>query len=284
VMLLCLPLLQAKAQLPAHNSPNSLLWKISGNNMMQPSFLYGTMHMMCEKDFKFPPGVITALQATQQLYLELNMDDSTMLRQMQQLLLMPEDYSLKKLFAPEDYRQLNDYLKKTIGVDAALFDRMKPMALTSLLTVKLLLPCTQPFSIEKELLKNAKAQQKSIAGLETLEDQMAVFDSIPDKEEAAALVDMLRHPDEERAQFDSLLHAYQRQDIQQLYNLTVSSKDIGPFRDILLDRRNARWIPLITQQIQATPTFFAVGAGHLGGPNGVIALLRRQGYRVEPVK
>jgi len=283
-LLLCLPWLQPQAQ-PAPDKPtSSLLWKISGKGMMQPSFLYGTMHLLCEKDFSFPPSVTTALQASQQLYLEINMDDSLMLQQMQQLLLMPEGYSLKKLFKPADYQKLNDYCKKEVGLDMAMFDRMKPMALTSLLTIKLFLFCNEPFSVENELLKIAREQQKSIAGLETLQDQVAVFDSIPDKDEAAMLVEMLDHVAEERAEFNTMLNAYKEQDVQQLYTLTQSSKDIGPFQDILLDQRNARWIPIITQQIQATPSFFAFGAGHLGGPNGVIALLRKEGYNVEAVR
>ncbi|GAA0544916.1 TraB/GumN family protein [Chitinophaga japonensis] len=283
-LLLGTGILQAQAQSSAGNGErSSLLWKVSGKGLQQPSYLYGTMHLLCEDDFGFPATVTSALKGSRQLFLEINMDDSLIIGKMQELMLMPEGYSFKQLFTPGDYEQLHRFCQTTAGIDISMLDRLKPMAITSVLTLKLFLLCQAPVSAEDELMKLAKAEHKPIRGLERLEDQVAIFDSIPDKEEAAMLMDMLQHVEEDRAKFRDMLAAFRQQDIGKLYTLTLSATDIAPFRDIIVDRRNAEWIPIIAQEMQVAPTFFAFGAGHLGGPKGVIALLREKGYSVEAV-
>jgi len=283
-LLLSTGILQARAQsLAANGERSSLLWKVSGRGLQQPSYLYGTMHLLCEDDFSFPATVTAALKSSRQLFLEINMDDTLIIRRMQQLMLMPEGYSFKQLFSPDDYERLHTFCKAAAGIDISMLDRLKPMAITSVLTLKLFLLCQAPVSAEDELMKLARAGQKPIRGLERLEDQVAIFDSIPDNEEAAMLMDMLQHVEEDRVKFREMLAAYRQQDIEELYALTLSATDIAPFRDLIVDRRNAEWIPIIAREMQAGPTFFAFGAGHLGGPKGVIALLREKGYSVEAV-
>lgn len=283
-LLLCVALLPARAQTAETGSEQrSLLWKVSGNGLSQPSYLYGTIHLLCKSDNCFTPAALAAFKNTRQLYLEINMDDPQLMTKMQQLLLMPEGYSFKKLFKANDYKKLEQFFKDSVGYSLSLFDKMKPMAVLSILTQKFV-PCTETVACEQELAKMAKAQQKPMNGLERLEDQVAVFDSIPDKAEAASLLKMVSEMGKEREQFRKLTIAYEQQDIHELYQQIQQSAEIAPFRDVLLDKRNANWIPVMKQQMQQTPTFFACGAGHLGGPKGVIQLLRQAGYKVEAIR
>ncbi|HEX8358405.1 MAG TPA: TraB/GumN family protein, partial [Segetibacter sp.] len=76
---------------------------------------------------------------------------------------------------------------------------------------------------------------------------------------------------------------YKKKDINQLYLLTTKEEEFGKYEGILLNDRNHNWIPVIGEQAKKVPTFFAFGAGHLGGEKGVISLLRKAGFTVEAV-
>jgi uncharacterized protein YbaP (TraB family) len=283
-LLLCIALLPAYAQhVQTGGGQRSLLWKISGNGLPQPSYLYGTVHLLCKGQSCFTPAVDAAFKSTRQLFLEVNMDNPELLANMQQLLMMPEGYSFKNLYQPDDYKKLDQFFKDSVGYSLSLFDKMKPMAILGLL-MQQFVPCKETVSCEQELVKMAKAQQKQLNGLERLEDQIAIFDSIPDKDEAAGILKMVTGLTHEREQFQKLVKAYQQQDIEALYQQIQQSPEIAPFKNILLDNRNASWIPVMRRHMQQTPTFFACGAGHLAGPEGVIQLLRNEGYKVEAVR
>lgn len=276
-------LLSGQAQ-PVKKAPvpkTSLLWKISGNGLMQPSYLYGTFHILCKEDLSFSPAALAAFKATKTLYLEIDMDDPQLLFKMGQSMMMPEGYSFKQLFKAADYAILEKYCKDSTGMDISVFDKMKPLAVMSLL-IQQSFSC-KTASCEAALMQMAKQQQKSIKGLEALEDQIRLFDSIPDTEEAAIIMKMITEKDS-RVLNRKMVAAYKQQDINKLYEYMLQAPDWMQFKDALLDRRNSNWIPVITAQAKRKPTFFACGAGHLPGEKGVIRLLQEQGYKVEPIR
>ncbi|MFN0214057.1 MAG: TraB/GumN family protein, partial [Saprospiraceae bacterium] len=114
--------------------------------------------------------------------------------------------------------------------------------------------------------------------------QMSVFDSIPYSAQAKMLVDGLRSMDTTstgEGQLDLMLRLYREQDINAMQALIGDDSGMGKYEDIFLKKRNQNWIPIMGRMMAEKPTLFAVGAGHLGGVNGVVALLRREGYRVD---
>jgi len=133
-------------------------------------------------------------------------------------------------------------------------------------------------------MKMAKDKNMETKGLEKTKDQMDIFDSIPYKTQAESFVKSLKNIDSLKISFKQMLDVYKKKDLDSLNILINEDADMAGYQDIMLDRRNARWIPEIIEQAKKTPTFFAVGAGHLGGQKGVIAMLRKQGYTVTPVK
>jgi hypothetical protein len=80
-----------------------------------------------------------------------------------------------------------------------------------------------------------------------------------------------------------MVEIYKSKDINKLHQMATDDKDFGEYEAVLLNDRNKNWVPVIVNQAQQKPTFFAVGAGHLGGANGVINLLRQQGLSVKPI-
>lgn len=262
----------------------SLLWEISGNGLSKPSYLYGTIHLICPTDFAITDPIKNAFANTEQVYLELDMDDPQMMTKMQKVLVNTSGKSLKELLKPDDYTLLNDYYKSNIGVGLEQLGMMKPLALMSMQYMTLL-NC-QPQSYDMTFSQMATKAQKEVLGLETIEEQMSVFDKIPAEKQVEQLVEMVRKKDEALKEFQQMVALYKAQDVEGLLKIMDSSQfsDYKGFEDLLLQNRNKAWIPTLEQAIKTKPTFIAVGAAHLGGKSGVIKLLQQKGYTMKAVK
>ncbi len=270
----------AKAQ-QKPDTQKALLWEISGKNLTAPSYLYGTIHMICPADFSMSDTIIKRFEKTKSLFLEIDMDDPSMNMKTLQLSMMKEG-SLKDLYTADEYKELEKFMKDSIGMPLMIFNKMKPFTLLSIMYTKVL-PCSGMESYEQHFLDMAKKQKKEINGLEKLEDQFAVFDNIPDSAEAQMILEMVRHFADQKKEFSKMTEAYKAKDLTAMAAMISDSPDMAGYEDILLVNRNRNWIPVIEKAMQKESTFFAVGAGHLPGNDGVIRLLRDAGYTVKPV-
>lgn len=267
----------------AQKLDNGLLWKISGNGLSKPSYLFGTMHATC--DATLAPNVMAALDATKQLYLELDMDDPSLQTQMMAGMAMKDGLTMSKIASPEDYKTVDAFLQANLGVSAYMVDTFKPLVVSSMLIAKMTDCPIQ--SYELELMKITQMQQEEVYGLETVADQFAVFDAIPYKEQMTDLVKTaLDNMANGKAEMQKMMTLYKNKDLNELY--TFIKHDGNPLfashMDVLLNNRNQNWIPKIEKIAKEKPTFFGVGAAHLAGEDGVIMLLRKKGYKVEAVK
>jgi uncharacterized protein YbaP (TraB family) len=260
----------------------SLLWEISGNKLSKPSYVFGTIHLLCADDLKVSEAVKTAVGNTQQVALELDMDSPTMAKEMQSMMMLPTGQTVQGCMTKEEYAAVNDYYTNELKMPFAQMGGMKPFILSTLLYPKML-GCPMA-SYEMTLVEMAKAKQMEVIGLETVAEQLGIFDKIPCEKQGRLLSDMVAKRGEAQQEFRALLQLYQAQDVEGLLKMSMDSKfGMEEYEDMLLTSRNKRWIPLIAQQAASKPTFFAVGAAHLGGKSGVLELLRQQGYQVKPV-
>jgi uncharacterized protein YbaP (TraB family) len=277
VLLSLYVVMNSDAQVPTEKA---LLWKVTGNGLKEPSYLFGTFHLVCPGEFKMPAVVKEKLLTTRQLYLEIDMDDPNMMTEMMKGMQMHDTTTLKQLLA-NDYDTINKVFKGTTGFGLEMFNKAKPFLLMSMIYPSML-GC-QPISLEGEFMKIAHDKKMQVNGLETLTDQVNVFEKIPYSVQADMLVKTLYNMDSSKASFNELEKIYSAKDINKMYEITTSDKDFGEYEGFLLDNRNKNWIPVIGQQAKKMPTFFAFGAGHLGGKEGVINLLRKSGFKVTPV-
>ncbi|RYC71004.1 TraB/GumN family protein [Spirosoma sordidisoli] len=264
---------------------NALLYEVTGNGLSQPSYLYGTFHLVCPTDLNITEATKKAIGDAQQVYLELDMDDPAMMGQMQKAMMMPNGKNIKDMLKPDDYTVLDTYLKQKMNVSLTQVGGFKPIGLMSLMYMTVL-PC-QPASYDLTFAQMAGKDKKEVLGLESLEAQLAALDKIPEQEQLKGLVDMARKPDEAKKEFMNLLDAYKARDIAKLMNMVKTSQfssNSVEFEDKLLNERNANWIPVIEKAAKDKPTFFAFGAGHLGNDKGVVNLLRQKGYTVRAVE
>ncbi|MCC6290214.1 MAG: TraB/GumN family protein [Chitinophagaceae bacterium] len=264
------------------SADNALLWEISGNGLAKPSYLYGTVHMICKKDFLMSEALKKSFAATDKLYLEIDMDDPSMNMKMLQLSML-QGKKLSDFFNKEDYEKLNVFFRDSIGMPLTMFNTMKPFVLFSIISLKTL-NCPEQESYEMSFVKMAKEQSKEILGLETVEEQMKIFDDMPDSVQAQMLIRYANEFYEQKEEFSKMIDLYKAQDLTSLYNQTISSPDIAGSEDVLLFNRNQKWIPVIENAMKESRLFVAVGAGHLAGDKGVINLLRTKGYTVKAVK
>ena len=140
-------------------------------------------------------------------------------------------------------------------------------------------------SYEMELVEKAKKREMEIEGLETAEYQISMFDSIPYTEQAEMLMQAVNgEGDLGNDMMAEMVELYTQQDLEGLYKMISGSEDLGDYEDLLLVTRNKNWIPKIQKFSKEEVAFIAVGAGHLPGENGVINLLKKEGYTVKPLR
>jgi uncharacterized protein len=268
----------------------SLIWEIKGKGLNQTSFLYGTIHMIGKKDFFLTDGTKKSFDRSKQVAFEIDMEEMGDIMSLLPLLMqsfMKNDTTLQDLFSKEDYVLVKAHFDK-VGLPMMFLNRIKPMFLSALDPKAMTGGGGEKediVSYEMEFLEMAQNQKKAVEGLETAAFQMSMFDSIPYRAQAQMLLESIKSgADASDAQFDQLVELYKSQDIQAMQDLMGEDDTTNNYNDLLLVNRNRKWIPIMEKMMQDKATFFAVGAGHLGGGQGVIALLRAAGYSVEPVK
>lgn len=273
----------------------ALLWKISGNGLRRASYILGTIHMIPKNAFTLPESVEKALDQTKRVAYEIDMKEVTNFRVQFSLLAkanMRNGKTLKDLLKPEDYTFVHAKITES-GMPAGMMERLKPLFLSTILSTQ---EGDGPMqfggggnmtSVEMEVYKAAKKRGLSSTGLETVDYQMSLFDTIPYAEQAKMLVENLRSSEggaDGNDEFAAMIKTYQEKDIAAMQRMSISEQGASAsFEEVLLTKRNRNWIPAMGRLMLDRATFFAVGAGHLGGENGVIALLRKEGYRVVPV-
>lgn len=265
----------------------ALLWKISGNGLKKPSYLLGTIHLIPKNKFHLSDATYDALADARRVTFEIDMKEMTNIAAQFSLLtkaFMNGGKTLKDLLSPEDYAFVKQKLD-TKGMPSSMLERMKPMFLSTLFTSDEdsgMDNSANMTSVEMELYRQVKRRKLESAGLETAAYQMGIFDSIPYEAQAKMLVETLRNTDGADNDFDKMIELYQQKDINAMEAMMGEAEyGMNDYQDILLRNRNRNWIPVMGRMMREKTTLFAVGAGHLGGAAGVIALLRTAGYRVE---
>jgi uncharacterized protein YbaP (TraB family) len=287
VLLFCLVACASWAQENASN--NTLLWKISGKNLGRPSYLFGTMHMICGDEIQLSDSLKAAIRKTDRVYLELDMDNLFEMIGVIGKMKMRNDTTLADLLTPTEYDSVKQFFKqhKTL-LPFSVLETYKPMLAASTL-MQASLDCDKQVAMEQLIMKEAKARGKGVKGLETMAYQMSIFDSIPYGLQAKQLVSMVQQSGKDSSstsnEFEMLTKAYLDQQLDTLEAITRrEDMGIANFTEILLYNRNANWARKLEGLMKDNALVVAVGAGHLPGERGMINLLRKAGYKVEPVK
>jgi uncharacterized protein YbaP (TraB family) len=276
ILLCCFPGFTAVSQ------ENSLLYKVSDDNG-NVAYIYGTMHMLPDSVFYFPQKLEKILSKSSELILEV---DNITDRSKAESLLTLQEGSCFDLFSSDEkdsvIRWGSALLRMKPDAFEKGFSKKKPFTLMQLSLQEMM---TGPVKfMELELMGRAANYKLPISGLETMEYQISVFDNLPDSVMNVMIMDLIRHPESNKANYTEMLAMYQQQNVEALAKLIESSDEMAGSSDALLIQRNKNWIPGIEQKMSKNGCFLAVGAGHLGGEQGILQLLRNKGYKVTPIR
>jgi uncharacterized protein len=265
---------------------NTLLWRISGNGLKQPSYLFGTIHLLCSDDVQLSDSLKAAIKGSDRVYLELDMDNLIELISVVNKMKMNGDTTLADLLTDEEYKKVKAFFSNQRSlIPFSMLETYKPMLAASTL-MQSAIECENAIAMEQLIMQEAKRENKRIKGLETMAFQISIFDSIPYQVQAKQLV---KYVDDfgkkDDTSFEELTKAYKDQELSKLEKLTLQ-EDSGMerFTEIMLYNRNEDWVKKLEKLMTEQALVVAVGAGHLPGNRGVINLLRKAGYKVEPVK
>ena len=285
-VLLLFPISNINAQTKTATNDSTLLYEITGKGLKKPSYLFGTIHLICQKDM-FPMEKFNGyLGQTKQLLLEIDISDQAVVQKAVKASMLGEGKTVKDYVKPEEYAKINELFKNSLGISFDILQGFKPIvSQTYLLTSPKVLGCQPTVVYDNFLAQTASASKMPIIGLETVEQQFAAIDSTPIEKQIESLNKAAANPEKGFAEFKTLYQTYLTQNSNAIYDLIDSQMAAEGF-DItkLLDERNSNWIPIIEKKIRLTPSFIAVGSGHLGGKKGVVNLLRAKGYKLKPIK
>jgi uncharacterized protein len=286
-ILVCFTLLLLYSFVPSEVSPypftqSSTLWKIKGKGAKE-SYLFGTIHAIETQNFIFPEETQKLISKSKLVVMELAGTPNPM--DMAAYIVL-EEGTFFDFFSKEQTDTILQWAEVKMHVNEeqfkANFSKFKPIFLVQLVLQMELMGKTK--SYEGDIEKLAKTNKIPIKGLETVEEQLAVFTTMTKEEQAEMVMETIRNEEKGKLDFQNLQQLYLRQQVDSMYMMISNSEGtVSNMQASLLDDRNKKWIPLITQHIQNQKTFIAVGAGHLGGPEGVIRLLQKEGYEVTPV-
>lgn len=294
----------ALALLSATAMQAQLLYKISGNSLTAPSYIIGTHHLANVAFIEKIPGVKDALTNTEQVYGELDtslMQNTDSLKAMQQAMQLPEGKTLKTVLTSEQYKKLDAFVTKMMGVGlshpmvSAQFQNLSPVALETQLTLLLYMQnhmseFDPTSSFDAYFQAQAKKNNEPVGGLETMKFQQEVlYGSTPLDRQVVRLMCLIDNTDWYLKLMEDLTKAFYAQDMDGIEKCTAEKMNnacdaTDEETDALIYRRNADWAQRMPAIMAEKPTFFAVGAAHLPGEKGVLQLLRAAGYTVEGVK
>ena len=265
---------------------NSLFWKIYGNNLKDTSFIYGTMHTQDERVFKFKDGVLNEFKKAKIYAMELNLDSINQAELMQGLV-MDSSASLKTLLSKEEYLEVSTYFSDSLGVSLFFFDKIQPIYTAQMISIKEL-GSQKKEALDMYFHSMAKNQNKKIIGLEKMEEQLNAFNSFPYELQAKELVKAVKEAGKfQSKELEKILELYVKEDLDSLLILTQQNSDEDSLytkiiNDVLLVSRNHNMTKRSEKYLKENSVFIAVGAAHLPGKKGIINLLRKKGYLVEP--
>jgi len=284
VLIYVLPRLTAGQTQPIESS---IFWQISGKDLSQPSYLFGTFHLMGSQYIDSLERVMEKFSESKTLVGELLLDSTMTVKMMVAARL--HETTLDKLLRPEDYQKTAAWLKELSGYDLKIFNGMNPMTIQIFLMTMLQqkyfpLNGSSDVPMDLYLQQRGKKEGKKLVGLETFEVQVnALFNQFSLQRQAEMLMEFVNEKDKAREELIQMNESYRNGDLGKLEGLLAEQTYSEQEAKVLLDDRNKNWLAQLPSIMKEQQTFIAVGALHLSGENGLIHLLREAGYTLTPL-
>ncbi len=237
------------------------------------------MHTADRRAFSHLEKALGAIEAVEAFALEF---DTSELEQVDTsaYLMFPDGETLTDYLGERSYRRVYKHLLRQTGLDISYYRTYKPFWIIQAVD-QLVLASEGELSLDEYLEREARAMGKKVLGIETLSEQLQVLSGLSLEWQMKMLVSLSRNVPQYRREMHHLAELYVRGDVRQLYR--SGKKRLGPHRELMLYRRNRVMAGRINSIAGHQTLFAAVGAAHLSGKFGLIALLKAEGWRCRPV-
>ncbi|MBZ5557915.1 MAG: TraB/GumN family protein [Acidobacteriia bacterium] len=269
---------------PLHAAGRAFGWKATGKGGVV--YLVGSIHMLSSAMYPLNASLESAYKDSdllvEEVDLGLMMDPSS---QMQVLMrgMLPSSQSLDKVLTPATYALVTKHLDSSAA--------MQPLNLMKPWMVALIIEALEwekagldpELGLDKHFYDEAKNDSKGVQGLETADDQLAIFDTMTMDQQDHMLAQTIKDIDTEQAQMAKMMDAWRSGDAPAVERVVLSGlKEDPALYQRLLVGRNKSWIPKIEALFaRRGHALVVVGAAHLVGPDGLVAMLKAKGYAVE---
>lgn len=277
---------ESKSQYNTAMNNKSLLWEVTGKDLSKPVYIYGTMHLLCASDAALSDNLQNIVKDADEIYFEIDMDDIGELLSGLKEGAMKNDTSLSDLYSSDEYERIKSFFDHHgMGMELQMLNKMQPM-LISALVYQAVLPCKAADGIELNIMKLAHQYHKEIKGLETAAFQASVLDKIPYASQAKELLYSIDSVKNTQIETDEMIELYKEQDLDKLlaFSLKTEGGTSSEIQDVMINDRNKNWVEKFPEITKDKSILIAVGAGHLGGKEGLLNLLKQEGYNIRPIE
>jgi uncharacterized protein YbaP (TraB family) len=257
------------------------LWELHGKH--NTVYLLGSIHVLRPKDYPLAPEVLAAYGSAKSVLMEVDLEEITSGQAQAEMLasaILPEGRTLPDVLGQQRYARAAQ-LARDVGVELSTFDQFAPwFAAEAVSQLQLTELGFQPESgVEMYFMERARNDGKNVAGLETVHDQISIFQNMPLETQAAYLVSSLEQAHDLPRQIDSMVEAWQRGDMRwfEIQMQSEFGQDPRLFQS-MLGARNRKWVPKIEALLNDDQNYLViVGTGHLVGSGSVLDLLKKDG-------
>lgn len=269
-----------------------LLWKISGNGLKQPSYLFGSHHLISIQFLDSVPGLFKAFNECKTVVGEIVIDNAEAVAFLQKAAIMPSKITMSSLLTRDQYQLVDNELRNILHLDLKELDLMNPGLITILYETELYRQTTgysADISLDSYFQLVAVYEGKNVKGLETIEKQVeTLFSNKNLQHQAEELVHSIQHKDSILKKMSSVNQLYRKGKLEELASFSKKDEFLGDMSEEeyiqLLDARNEEWMKILPSLIKNSACFIVVGALHLPGEKGLVYQLQKLGYKVKPVK
>ncbi len=272
-------------------SQAQLLWKVSGNGLKHPSYLFGTHHLIPIQFLDSVPGLYRAFNASNMVVGEMITSNVDATAKIQRAAMMPDHIKMRDLLSENEYELVDKELKSSLKIGLKELSIMNPTLINTLYEIEIykkLTGFTEDVQIDSYFQLVAAEQGKKVIGLETVEQQITIlFGNASLQRQAEVLVETIKQKDSALVEIVNMNKLYKAGKIDELVQLAKgknkkSDMTLEEYAK-LVDNRNTDWLTKLPPLFKDSSCFVAVGALHFGGANGLLKLLQGKGYKVTAV-
>jgi uncharacterized protein len=280
LVLLLLAMPRIKAQ------ESSILWEITGNGITKPSYLFGSLKFIGEKEFFLPKEATEKIKQSVIFAIEDEVDHHAQ-HELNKVLHFPKGESLSTHLSAEDYNKVVNFFESEFKISKKQFEakyaKLIPLAISISMTRLSLGEKVKFYDIE--LLKFAKSNKVKSYSLESVDREAKALTSFSIEDQTAALLHTVNNFEKQKTEFQKLMEDYPQGKLEEIFEYTLHPLENNQdFINTFFYQRNKEWMPKIEKMISENVAFISVGVSHLEGDGGLLNLFKEKGYTLTPIK